>query len=252
MRFDADLAAAYNHDSFAPGDFERFWCYESTPQLGGPAPDFPLWHLDRDEQTTLHAELARQPITVVEFGSISCPLSRMACDPLEEIADNYSEEHVGALFIYTHEAHPAEHAPVHRSWEDKLAAARRLRQVTNPVRPILVDALDGPCHRAFGALPNLAWIFSERAEPLYKAEWAEAASVEFALRYQLAFKRDLGEHEAVLLGSSEMVTGVRFDTREHDCIMEESGEKALGDFRNAFGQWPERVMWPSRMVKPQD
>ena len=250
MQFDTELAKGYNHDEFAPGKFDRYWCYAQTPLLGKPAPDYLLWHLDRGEETTFCAELAAHPLTVVEFGSLSCPLSRLACDSLEELADNFSDENVGALFIYTHEAHPAQHMPMHRSWEEKLEMARRLREVSNPVRPILVDALDGACHRAYGAMPNMVWIFSERGEPVYKAEWAEPANVEYALRYQLAFRRDLAEHEAILLGSAEMVAGTRFDIREHDCIMEESGEKALGDFRNAFGQWPERVMWPSKMTKP--
>jgi hypothetical protein len=249
MRFDPQMAEIYNHDEFLPGKFDRCWCYGSSPALGRAVPDYPLWHLDRDAPTTLGAELEGRSVTVVEFGSYSCPLSRLACDGMEEIADNYDEDGTGALFIYTHEAHPSENMPVHRSWPDKLGMARRLRAVTNPVRPILVDALDGACHRGFGAMPNMTWMFSPHREPLYKAEWTSPANVERALRYQLELQRRLGDYDAMLLHSCEMVAGVRIDIREHDCIMEESGEQALTDFRKSFGEWPERILWPSRMSK---
>jgi hypothetical protein len=247
MRFDPQQAELYNYDEFTPGKFDRCWRYADSPALGRPVPDYPLWHLDREAPTTLHAELARRRITVVEFGSYSCPMSRLACDGMEEIADNYAEDGVGALFIYTNEAHPSDNMPVHRSWRDKLKMARRLREVTNPLRPILVDALDGACHRGFGAMPNMSWMLSARAEPLFKAEWTSPAHLERALRYQLELQRGLEEYDAVLLHSCEMVAGVRVDIREHDCIMEENGEQALMDFRKSFGEWPERILWPSRM-----
>jgi len=187
MRFDPQQAEIYNHEAFLPGKFDRCWCYGSSPALGRQAPDYPLWHLDRHEPTTLHAELADRRVTVVEFGSYSCPLSRLACDSMEELADNYEEDGAGALFIYTHEAHPSAQMPVHRSWPDKLAMARRLREVTNPVRPILVDALDGACHRALGGMPNMTWIFDRGGRPVYRATWTAAESVRSALEQLVAY-----------------------------------------------------------------
>ena len=51
--------------------------------------------------------------------------------------------------------------------------------------PILVDALDGACHRAYGSMPNMTWIFTRSGNPVYKADWTDVNSVENALVYFL-------------------------------------------------------------------
>ena len=47
----------------------------NQPELGKPAPDFPLWKLEEDgktlTETTLKAVLKENPLTIVEFGSFS-------------------------------------------------------------------------------------------------------------------------------------------------------------------------------------
>ena len=67
---DPDLISRYNYDSFVPDNFMQWMNFESSPPLGQPAPEFPLWHLDGTE-TTLGEVWRRHAYTIVEFGSFT-------------------------------------------------------------------------------------------------------------------------------------------------------------------------------------
>ena len=244
--YDEKIALEYNFENWALGEFNRFWCYAQSPRLGDVSPDFPLWQLDESE-TRLHEALSQHRLSIVMFGSFSCPLARMAQNRMEELADNFSDESVGALYIYTHEAHPGENVIIHRSMADKFEMAKRQAEISEPVWQFLVDSLDGACHRAFGAMPNMCWIFTRDGQAVYKAEWTVPHNVQYALRCLLHLDSQLSEQEAVLMHTSEVVMGVTLDMEDHDCIMEDNGPQALDEFRGALGHWSERRMWPSRM-----
>jgi hypothetical protein len=87
-----------------------------------------------------------------------------------------------SVFVYTREAHPAEHLRHHTSFAQKLAQARQFRDEQGVKRQILVDALDGACHRRYGALPNMTWIVLRGGTIAYKAAWTDAADVRDAMR----------------------------------------------------------------------
>jgi hypothetical protein len=99
--------------------------------------------------------------------------------------DKLAAEHAAAgatsVFVYTREAHPGEHLPHHTSFAQKLAQARCFRDEQRVARRILVDALDGACHRRYGALPNMTWIILRGGILAYKAAWTDAADVRLAL-----------------------------------------------------------------------
>lgn len=107
----------------------------------------------------------------------------MAASSMNEIAKQFSERGVGSVFIYTHEAHPGEHYPHLTSMEQKFNHARDLRDKLGVRRPILVDSLDGACHRGYGSMPNMTWIFSAAGIPVYKSDWTDASSVANAVEY---------------------------------------------------------------------
>jgi hypothetical protein len=67
---DPDLLSRYNYDAFIPRNFEPWMNFDTSPPLGAPAPDFPLWHLDGGE-TRLSAIWSRYAYTIVEFGSFT-------------------------------------------------------------------------------------------------------------------------------------------------------------------------------------
>ena len=99
---------------------------------------------------------------------------------MDELAKELESHRVTSVFCYSHEAHPGEHYPHHTSFEQKMAHARALRDVIGVRRPILVDALTGDCHRAYGSMPNMCWIFGRGGLVVYKADWTDVTSVHSA------------------------------------------------------------------------
>jgi hypothetical protein len=71
MSSDSDLLQSYNYDSFIPENFEQWLNFAASPPLGQPAPDFPLWQLEDQQQTSLQMIWAAHAYTVVEFGSFT-------------------------------------------------------------------------------------------------------------------------------------------------------------------------------------
>jgi hypothetical protein len=159
----------------------------------------------------------------------------MAAPSMNAIADRVADQGVGAIFLYTNEAHPGEHYPHLTSMEQKLRHARALRDILGVTRPILVDALDGACHRAYGSMPNMTWIFNGAGVPVYKSDWTDAHSVENAVAYFLdvVVRRRGGERLAPFRVE-------RLDERTQDQAafyrgLERNGPKAVREFREAFG-----------------
>lgn len=152
---------------------------------------------------------------------------------MNAIAERYAEDGVGSIFLYTHEAHPGEHYPHHSSMEQKFRHARALRDELGVTRPILVDSLDGACHRAYGGMPNMTWIFTRSGIPVYKADWTDAHSVENAVDYFLdvILRRRRGGRLAPFLVE-------RLDYRNSDPEafregLERNGPKAVREFYKA-------------------
>lgn len=159
----------------------------------------------------------------------------MAAPSMDALAERYVRQGVGATFLYTHEAHPGEHYPHHTSLEQKFRHARDLRDILGVRREIVVDSLDGACHRAYGSMPNMTWIFTKSRVPIYKSDWTGPESVENALAYFIqAFERRRA-------GSPMVPFRVeRFDLRLQDREafvrgLERNGLKAVEEYRRAFG-----------------
>lgn len=65
-----DLLSSYNYDAFVPEKFERWLNFDTSPPLGRPARDFPLWDLGGNE-IALSKVWSGHVYTVVEFGSFT-------------------------------------------------------------------------------------------------------------------------------------------------------------------------------------
>lgn len=66
-----DLVQAYNYDAFVPASFERWMRFASSPPLGEPGPDFPLWTLSDGTETCLSTVWHARRFTIVELGSFT-------------------------------------------------------------------------------------------------------------------------------------------------------------------------------------
>ena len=154
---------------------------------------------------------------------------------MNALAEEFAPQGVGSIFLYANEAHPGENYPHLTSMEQKTRHAKDLRDKLGVTRPILIDSLDGDCHRAFGSMPNMAWIFSGAGVPLYKADWTDAESIRNAVEYFLgvAARREDGERMTPFRVH-------RSDFRVNDVEgfykgLELSGTKAVSEFKAVFG-----------------
>ena len=153
---------------------------------------------------------------------------------MNRMAEKYSDRKVGSIFLYTNEAHPGEFYPYLTSMEQKFRHARDLRDVLGVSRPILVDSLDGACHRAYGSLPNMTWIFNRSGMPLYKSEWTDVTSVELTIEYLLQVGERRRNRERL---APFRVERIDFRVQDQDAFyagLERSGPKAVQEFRDAF------------------
>lgn len=154
---------------------------------------------------------------------------------MDAMADKYAGHDVNSIFLYTHEAHPGEYYPHLTSMEQKFAHARDFRDEFSVTRDIFLDSLDGACHRAYGSMPNMTWIFTRSGIPIYKSDWTAPSSVENALLHFLEGdeRRRRGERVAPF-------NVHRMDFRGHDREafyrgLERNGPKAVREYRQAFG-----------------
>lgn len=165
---------------------------------------------------------------------------------MNAIADKYAEEGVASVFLYSNEAHPAERFPHLTSMEQKFRHAAALRDELGVSRPILVDALDGACHRAYGSMPNMTWIFNRAGQAIYKSDWTDANSVDNALAYYLDISRRRQARETLA-----PFTVQRLDYRNADRLaffkgLTRNGRQAVDDFIKAFGPPPSEFRWEDK------
>lgn len=159
----------------------------------------------------------------------------MAAPSMNAIADRFAGQDVGSIFLYTHEAHPGEYYPHLTSMEQKLRHARHLRDTLGVTRRILVDGLDGACHRAYGSMPNMSWIFNKTGVPIYKSDWTDPQSIANAIEYFLdvLVRRRAGERLVPF-----NVDRLDYRTKDQEAFykaLERNGPKAVREFRKAFG-----------------
>jgi hypothetical protein len=121
------------------------------------------------------------------------------------------------------------------SVEDKLAAARRLREELGIARPVLVDDFEGTVHRAYGLMPNMSWVLSRGGTILYKAMWISADRIGEFLRRQQAQLSGL----AYAPFHTEQLR--RRDGEEFQRGLERNGPRAVSEFARAEQIWAERA-----------
>lgn len=149
---------------------------------------------------------------------------------MNDLATQFAPRGVGSIFLYTHEAHPGENYPHLTSMTQKFAHAKALRDVLGVTRPILLDALDGACHRAYGTMPNMTWIFNRAGSPVYKSDWTDANSVRNALEYFTdVFERRRGRERLVPF-HVERLDYRTSDPDRFDKGLARSGPKALREY----------------------
>ncbi len=152
---------------------------------------------------------------------------------MNALAERFAQQEVGSIFLYTHEAHPGEHYPHLRSMSQKFEHGQALRDVLGVTRPIVLDALDGTCHRAYGSMPNMTWIFNRAGFPLYKSDWTDSNSLENALLYFLDVLERRRDRERLVPFRVERLDYRTSDLDGFQQGLARSGPKAVREFEAA-------------------
>ncbi len=153
---------------------------------------------------------------------------------MNALSSRLADHGVGSVFLYTHEAHPGEHFPPLRSMAQKHQHARALVDVYGVDRPVLLDSLDGACHRAYGGMPNMTWIFDRRGTVLYKANWTDATDVGRAVDDLLALPARRRAGERPIPFQSARVAYRHKDFEGFKRGLERSGPRAVEEYERAF------------------
>lgn len=163
---------------------------------------------------------------------------------LDAFHDRWAARGVQSVFIYTHEAHPGEQWPAHESLDQKRAHAAKAAARWDLKRPMLVDDLAGTVHRAYGGLPNMAWIVGERGRVFYRANWTDARTLDLAVQQLLweGEQRDAGH--AMMPFRAEWAPQRVRDRVSFVAGLQAAGPRAITEFMDAAraAGWPRAAL----------
>lgn len=146
------------------------------PRAGEPAVDFTCTDF---EGKSFRLSDFRGRWVVLETGSATCSQYSKNIDRMKALREAFPD--VEFLLIYVREAHPGERLHQHRSFDEKLAAARLLPERYGEHRRILVDTLEGDMHRAYGAMPNVVYVIDPEGVVHYRCDWTHVEGLREAL-----------------------------------------------------------------------
>jgi len=164
----------YNYESFTSGEYD--FSEQNGLQTGDIFPNFEL--------TSQNAEIVplfdgTEKITVIETGSITCPLYSGNIIGMNELAKKHPE--IDFKLLYIREAHPGKNIPSHKNISEKITLANKIKDHFPENREILVDNIDGAVHEKVGLLPNTIVIVKKDGEVLYKIDWNNIDTLSKAL-----------------------------------------------------------------------
>jgi len=163
---------AYNYDSFDAKEYDL--ATFRGPQIGSKAPDFEVQRADGTRACLLDF---KGEFLVLEMGSLTCPLfqgRRAAMSKLDR-----SQGDVTFAVLYIREAHPGDKIGAHGDMQTKQAHASDLADSEG--RLVLVDALDGHIHAAYGSYPNSVFIINRNGCVVWATDWNNTKATARAL-----------------------------------------------------------------------
>ena len=151
-------------------------------------------------------------------------------------AERLAEHDVGSIFLYTHEAHPGENYPEHKTMADKIRAAQGLRNHYGVNRPIYLDDIAGDLHIQYGGLANMTWIFNKSGVALYRSRWTDAPSSENAVEYYLDVQQRRRNREKLAPFMVERIDYRDVNREKRLEGLAAAGQKAVDDWVKLYEQ----------------
>lgn len=160
--------------------------------------------------------------------------------PLTELYRRYRSQGFQFFIVYVREAHPGENYPHHSSLEQKIAHAKKLRELEKIHEiPILLDDFQGSTHYAYGLLPNMVYLIDREGTVVYKSDWSDAVELD-GMCASLVRLDEMKEQNVPIIrkGVSERLHWIPMDPAHRERIYRRSGEKAIRDYHNVKGHLP--------------
>jgi hypothetical protein len=167
---------------------------------------------------------------VIETGSSTCSMYTKNIDEMRKVREENPD--VEFVIIYVREAHPGERLHQHRSYDEKIAAAKLLKPRYGEGRRVLVDELEGDFHKKYGMMPNVMYVIRPDGIVHYRVNWATPDSLRKALADRENFHTVENANVKELKASRGMFSALR--------TMWTGGVLALWDFVVATPQLVER------------
>jgi len=137
--------------------------------------------------------------------------------------------------VYVREAHPGENYPHHTSEEQKMRQALDWKEQDPRPWTVAVDDLGGATHKAYGPLPNSAYLIDKTGHVAFRALWAGQESL-LRNKIEELLKREAKGDGPVNLGQQEnLVIPLIHGAAEFETAVARGGKKAKEDFRREMG-----------------
>jgi hypothetical protein len=226
-------ADSYNIDTYyrSINDDTRAAFPRLPLRVGSAAPPFSL-PLVGGGKADLQSLLDTGHLVLI-FGCFTAPPCVAQLPALESHFRTYSGRGISFLFIYTREIHPGENFPPHRTMEQKLAQAERMRDHARITFPVAADALDGTVHEAYGGLPSMTTVVHHDGTVIYRGSWTQAAQIRDVLENLLLRDRDEAAGTRGRLAYSEWISYMEHEADENWALLDVAGPKARADYEQA-------------------
>ncbi len=165
----------YNYEKFDSTEYD--FSGSKGLQIGDTVPDLTSFSSNGDIVPLLKKTDA---ITVLETGSITCPLYSGNIDPMNKLAKDYPE--IDFKILYIREAHPGKKIPSHKNIQEKIKLAHTVRTYLPENREIIIDDINGTVHKVLGLLPNTVLVIGQDRKILYRIDWNHVPTLSKVLK----------------------------------------------------------------------
>ncbi len=172
--------------------FAEFSTFRAQSPVGSPAPDFELETTDGE---TIRLSAKRGKIAVFMFVAMTCPPARTQVDLWRALHKKYDPGDVDIFFVYSRERHAGERGfPEFKdteTTEERVAYAKMMSKITDV--PIVVDPIDERTLRAYGMVPNAAFVIDRDGVIVFKSQWADVHKVEQVIDQLMSAEQLMGQ-----------------------------------------------------------
>lgn len=165
----------YNRPRFTVMQYD--WDVFKGPRAGEPAIDFSFSDLDGNE---VRISDFRSKWLILETGSSTCSMYTKNIPGMKDLRAQHPD--VELILVYVREAHPGERLHQHRTFDEKLNAAKNVAPKYDEDRTVLVDQLAGKFHITYGAMPNIVYVINPEGVVHYRCNWATINGLADALK----------------------------------------------------------------------